>query len=1129
MTQIAIRVKKTAFKRFWTPWSASATDHSSKVEVKTTLEELAARLLRKNEDNSSDVATELLALARRLSEVPLGAGHVSFATARSPDSCSLNALEVYSPEIGHRRNDDGQGSITGGNLLIPTILTDNQNEFSWDSDVNPHFQEAPFDIKLPVITQESEHQARVHTRTFFGTTSVAGQAVPPIVSPLGDEFLFSESELCTAPRPGKSTIQRNPEALAPADVYYPLAPAGGYDLRPSQKYMRGFAYVAAYDLNHKLLHRELLLKTAVPPDIGAKLEKDTFTSVPLPGMVEMVPGVPFAFAYNGDSNRLHTVGCAQTLKSLCTYPDYSEILENSVKLAKLTWGCKPHGKTPAISPIYELPGLKVNDRSSKRASFHHHSQDGSYSLSGTVIKGEGQGTFAPAVQANTTEARLQISSVLQTLHTLYRLVMPKCISKFEMEITDFQSVFNNVFGFGGLGPNGTSVQLNISSVNIKLGESLGAQGGLHCDRTDCKCRFTFLTLLYRICPSSDPGPFCLARPGLYIRERDVWIQFLVFKGVDLHFGHEPTEDDEKRQKWILENPNSAWNRAGTQNRAAYVTYFSDVASNRTGSLNVLPPTHFGNYGSSQVHKDQQKNFGFHGHAILGTEEEYANKLAREIIYNFWNSLQVCNLDLELELEKIFESISFQDHQGKAQKRILPPKYLPDQDKRVIQKFTSLWAWHLSEAEAFFITLPKTISTRNLKRPRPSNIALLQTPFTLPSGIPALQDIAAGPSSDISMEPPSSRSSRKIIPLRKSKKSGKSSASLDVPASGISEQVYEVEEILTHKRNGDGSYSWCVRWKGYNETAWLGDKELGNCIELLYKYNEANKISVKSINAEINATSESTQEKIGPKAKRRQAGSSVSLAENLKTLDDLFDLTHLEDEVNILDDLHRTPKSADYFKNINMQGLVEKWGGQVEETRNLGDLLVHEEGKCPSGISIGKVLLRLKTVQVALGPDYRPIDTLERKVDVIKRSAKHEICLALISVYEWYSHTGPLAAQHIANTYIANGYGYLKDQSSSLADITDHIAQYAWQILEDHRKDKQLKKKLVVPTHSFGLDLSKTAKDALPANLYGLIGQSGSKPSKLPDVPKSVLNKLEIAPTLEHCLEEVISKSRVKYG
>lgn len=356
-----------------------------------------------------------------------------------------------------------------------------------------------------------------------------------------------------------------------------------------------------------------------------------------------------------------------------------------------------------------------------------------------------------------------------------------------------------------------------------------------------------------------------------------------------------------------------------------------MAGNRTGSLNVSPPTHFGNYGSSHVHKDQQKNFGFHGLGILGNEEAFANKLAREIVYNFWNSLQVCNLDLDLDLNRLFESISFRGYQDNTRKCILPPKYLPDQHKQLIQKFTSLWAWHVSEAEAFYITLPKAILTKSLKRPYPKDVATLQKPFTLPSGIPASQTVAADLSiqhHDCEESPPSSSlSPRKVLPLRKKKgMPGKSLMQTITPST--STQEYEVEKILTHRRNGNGSYSWQVKWKGYNETAWLGDKELANCIEILYKYNEANNISVKSINDEI-AASKSTQDKNTPKMKRH-ASSSVSMGESLKALEDLFDLTHLEKEVSNLENSHKAPKPTDYFKNISIPALVEKWGSQVDE-------------------------------------------------------------------------------------------------------------------------------------------------------------------------------------------------------
>jgi hypothetical protein len=46
--------------------------------------------------------------------------------------------------------------------------------------------------------------------------------------------------------------------------------------------------------------------------------------------------------------------------------------------------------------------------------------------------------------------------------------MPKCITKFEFDITDFHYWWNNIFNFGGLDPSGTSVQLNALSLGKEL-------------------------------------------------------------------------------------------------------------------------------------------------------------------------------------------------------------------------------------------------------------------------------------------------------------------------------------------------------------------------------------------------------------------------------------------------------------------------------------------------------------------------------------------------------------------------------------------------------------------------------------------------------------------------------------
>jgi hypothetical protein len=318
------------------------------------------------------------------------------------------------------------------------------------------------------------------------------------------DFCFNSAELCTAPPPAERHLIAPTPVPPPDGEYYPLAPDSGYELVSDARYKSGYVYIASYDISEGNVqaHGKLLEKTSTPPNVDATSIGGTFVTSPIPGMVQMVPGIPFAFAYNGDHDRLHTVGCLQTLESLSHYSDYSEILCESVKLAKLTWGCPAHGETPEIGPIYQLPGLKENDRSETRTALHKDSHDGSFNLANTIIKGEGLGTFAPAIQANTPAAVSQITTVLTVLHTLFRLIVPKCLSKFEQQITDFHSEFNNMITFGGLEPGAASTQMNVSSA---LGQFLAffigqVQGGWHTDVSDNICRWTLFTLLLRVGP-----------------------------------------------------------------------------------------------------------------------------------------------------------------------------------------------------------------------------------------------------------------------------------------------------------------------------------------------------------------------------------------------------------------------------------------------------------------------------------------------------------------------------------------------------------------------------------------------------------------------------------------------------
>ena len=117
------------------------------------------------------------------------------------------------------------------------------------------------------------------------------------------------------------------------------------------------------------------------------------------------------------------------------------------------------------------------------------------------MKGERLGTFLPAVQANTPTAMSQIATVSTVLHTLFRLIMPKFLSKFEQEITDFHSEFNNIFSFGGLEPDRVSAQMNVSALGQLLSFFIGqVQGVWHTDVSDSICRWTLFALLLQVSP-----------------------------------------------------------------------------------------------------------------------------------------------------------------------------------------------------------------------------------------------------------------------------------------------------------------------------------------------------------------------------------------------------------------------------------------------------------------------------------------------------------------------------------------------------------------------------------------------------------------------------------------------------
>jgi hypothetical protein len=117
------------------------------------------------------------------------------------------------------------------------------------------------------------------------------------------------------------------------------------------------------------------------------------------------------------------------------------------------------------------------------------------------LKGNDPGTILPAVQACLSPASSQIITVLKMLHQLHGLVLPKYMSKFEHNVTKFHADFTNISAFGGLSPNGSSLQMNISSLRELLAKAISfIQEFWHTDLNDDIIGFTIFTLLLRLGP-----------------------------------------------------------------------------------------------------------------------------------------------------------------------------------------------------------------------------------------------------------------------------------------------------------------------------------------------------------------------------------------------------------------------------------------------------------------------------------------------------------------------------------------------------------------------------------------------------------------------------------------------------
>lgn len=335
----------------------------------------------------------------------------------------------------------------------------------------------------------AEHHAYGIPQEWTGPWANVDITKPDLNSP---DFLWEPADLSADVRSLSPTMYPPSPAEDPPDGTYPQSLS--YTLEETHSHTRGYVYRAEWSSASGEDLKVRLLTTRLSPNVRPEVVDGKVVTKPIPGMIQLVPGVPFVQLVDGDNPT--TVACLHTAESLGYYPKISQEVQNLTReLASLTFGVVEAG-TVRTRPIYTLPGLKRNDRSAKVAA---GSYDGSYNLASTVMKGEGQGCFQPAAQTSTHEAYERIKAVTTTLHRLGRIVLRHSISKFEWQLFEFICTVNNVVGFGGFEANGTGLQMNVSSGFNSLAALIGQhQGSYHSDRNDDYMLWTVLTLLFRL-------------------------------------------------------------------------------------------------------------------------------------------------------------------------------------------------------------------------------------------------------------------------------------------------------------------------------------------------------------------------------------------------------------------------------------------------------------------------------------------------------------------------------------------------------------------------------------------------------------------------------------------------------
>lgn len=305
------------------------------------------------------------------------------------------------------------------------------------------------------------------------------------------QFTFPKAIQSPAPPPPRDLWKIVPSPLPkpPGISQYPPPSTWIFEENPSE-YLRGGCYTAFRTPDRRpTLRQATLFLGKHPANLPVKQHgPDGKLKLALPrdlqGLVQMELGIPYYQALEYRQRERSLIALTHTPDSLRSqYPGSNgmggftagimdEILRNVLYVG------------PGESDYWIKDStLKENDRSVSRGT-----GEGCFSLAGTMLQGEAEGVFVPAVQSALTLVQTRSKDLFALLSVLYRHM---CIMGKRADLLlagAAEHLINNVpsIGDGEWGP--TSVQMNIHFSDREFSETIGIdQSEPHPDDKDDPC------------------------------------------------------------------------------------------------------------------------------------------------------------------------------------------------------------------------------------------------------------------------------------------------------------------------------------------------------------------------------------------------------------------------------------------------------------------------------------------------------------------------------------------------------------------------------------------------------------------------------------------------------------------